>query len=65
MHAQAGTPLNVLQALGGWKTPTMVQRYAHLSAAQLVEHAERISRPRHNDGTKADVVELKKSGKRY
>jgi integrase len=42
-HVQAGTPLHVLQELGGWKTPAMVQRYAHLAPEHLAEHAERIS----------------------
>ena len=28
-HAQNGTPLNVLQELGGWESPEMVRRYAH------------------------------------
>ncbi|MGH8279019.1 MAG: tyrosine-type recombinase/integrase [Gammaproteobacteria bacterium] len=41
-HAQAGTPLNVLQVLGGWASAEMVQRYAHLGVAHLREHAERI-----------------------
>lgn len=42
-HVQAGTPLHVLQELGGWRTPAMVQRYAHLAPEHLAEHAERIS----------------------
>jgi len=41
-HAQAGTPLNVLQELGGWSSYEMVLRYAHLSAVHLLPHAERI-----------------------
>ncbi len=45
-HVQAGTPLNVLQELGGWATLDMVLRYAHLSTEQLAEHAERIAKPR-------------------
>lgn len=44
-HAQAGTPLNVLQELGGWETAAMVRRYAHLAPEHLAEHAERIARP--------------------
>ena len=40
-HAQAGTPLNVLQQLGGWASAEMVGRYAHLSVQHLREHAER------------------------
>jgi integrase len=34
-HVQRGTPLNVLQELGGWASVAMVQRYAHLSAEHL------------------------------
>lgn len=30
-HAQHGTPMEVLQKLGGWADPRMVQRYAHHS----------------------------------
>jgi integrase len=41
--AQQGTPMNVLQELGGWESETMVKRYAHLAPAQLVEHSERVS----------------------
>jgi integrase len=53
-HAQAGTPLNVLQELGGWASAVMVRRYAHLGVKQLREHAERVV-PRtiqHSPGTK-------------
>ncbi len=42
-HAMAGTPMNVLQELGGWATPGMVQKYAHLSKSHLIEQAQRIS----------------------
>lgn len=42
-HAQAGTPLSVLQELGGWHSPQMVQRYAHLSPEHLAAAAERVS----------------------
>ena len=41
-HVQAGTPLHVLQELGGWSSYDMVRRYAHLSASHLAVHAERI-----------------------
>jgi len=50
-HTQAGTPLSVLQELGGWETTEMVRRYAHLSAEHLAPYAERISRPRVVRGT--------------
>lgn len=36
-HAQDGTPLNVLQELGGWASAEMVQRYAHLSTEHLAK----------------------------
>jgi integrase len=42
-HVQAGTPMHVLQELGGWRIPAMVQSYAHLAPEHLTEHAERIS----------------------
>lgn len=38
-HVQAGTPLNVLQELGGWASYDMVLRYAHLSSEHLKVHA--------------------------
>ena len=41
-HVQAGTPLNVLQEMGGWASYDMVLRYAHLSSGHLLPHAERI-----------------------
>ena len=34
-HVQKGTPLQVLQELGGWSSIKMVQRYAHLSGEHL------------------------------
>ncbi|UUZ47105.1 site-specific integrase [Massilia sp. B-10] len=34
-HVQNGTPLHVLQELGGWESEAMVRRYAHLSASHL------------------------------
>ena len=50
-HVQAGTPLHVLQELGGWETTEMVRRYAHLGGDHLAEYAERLSRPRVVEGT--------------
>ncbi|MBL1142609.1 MAG: site-specific integrase [Proteobacteria bacterium] len=41
-HVQSGTPLNVLQELGGWECIEMVRRYAHLSSEHLLPHAENI-----------------------
>ena len=42
-HVQAGTPLHVLQELGGWESVEMVRRYAHLSSDHLVEYVDRMS----------------------
>ncbi len=38
-HIQNGTPLHVLQELGGWADSTMVLRYAHLSSEHLQNYA--------------------------
>ena len=43
-HVQAGTPLYVLQELGGWECVEMVRKYAHLSSDHLVEYVDRLSR---------------------
>lgn len=42
-HAMAGTPLSVLQELGGWHSASMVQRYAHLSPEHLSAAAEKVT----------------------
>lgn len=38
--AQKGVPLNDIQEMGGWETPAMVRRYAHLSPAHLAHRAK-------------------------
>ena len=38
-HARMGTPLQALQALGGWRTLGMVDRYAHLAPSHLDQFA--------------------------
>jgi hypothetical protein len=48
---QSGTPLHVLQELGGWASYAMVQRYAHLAADHLAPWAERLTSSRENRGT--------------
>jgi len=40
-HVQAGTPLEALQRLGGWKSFDMVLNYAHLSVEHLRAHVSR------------------------
>ena len=41
-HVQAGTPLAVLQQLGGWSTYQMVLRYAHLAPDHVDAYAKNI-----------------------
>lgn len=41
-HVQGGTPLFVLQEMGGWASAEMVRRYAHLSADHLAPYADRL-----------------------
>lgn len=43
-HVQNGTPLHVLQELGGWECVEMVRKYAHFSTDHLVEYVDRLSR---------------------
>ena len=42
-HVESGTPLLVLQELGGWKSYEMVLRYSHLSASHIASFANNIS----------------------
>jgi integrase len=42
-HVQNGTPLYALQELGGWESPEMVRKYAHLACEHLAPYAERLS----------------------
>lgn len=39
-HAQRGTPQSVLQELGGWRSASMVRRYAHFSPEHLRQYAD-------------------------
>lgn len=57
-HVQAGTPLYVLQELGGWSCAEMVRRYAHLSSEHLADYANRMStiRLRQNEDVQLEVV---------
>jgi integrase len=42
-HVQQGTPLSVLQELGGWQSSAMVSRYAHLGAEHLAPWNDRLA----------------------
>lgn len=55
-HVQAGTPLNVLQELGGWSDYSMVLRYAHLAPEHLAEYANKISDSAHFTHIKAEGI---------
>lgn len=43
-HREAGTPTHELQRLGGWKTQSMVERYAHIAPEGLQFAASRLDR---------------------
>lgn len=56
-HAQAGTPLHVLQELGGWRSPRMVQHYAHLSTEHLHGYVDRMHDSlRRSDSVKSLII---------
>lgn len=57
-HAQDGTPLHVLQELGGWKSAEMVRRYAHLSTVHLADFVNR------RQGLRDVLVTVKEKGAR-
>jgi integrase len=42
-HVQAGTPLPMLQELGGWQVLEMVLKYAHLASDHLAPYVDRMS----------------------
>lgn len=57
-HVQQGTPLNVLQELGGWESVEMVRRYAHLSGEHLSAYAHNLTgkvRPVATIGLRSDM----------
>ena len=41
-HMQNGTPLHILQEIGGWETPSMVRRYAHFASDHLAAYAGKV-----------------------
>jgi len=42
VQVASGVDLRAVQELGGWRTLSMVQRYAHLSPGQLAAAVEKI-----------------------
>ncbi|AYR27078.1 tyrosine-type recombinase/integrase [Herbaspirillum rubrisubalbicans] len=65
-HVQGGTPLHVLQELGGWRTYNMVLRYAHFSAEHLAPYARNlralVSSPRLVDPAPSPSRQLDSAG---
>jgi site-specific recombinase XerD len=59
----AGVDLRTVQELGGWKTLSMVQRYAHLAPERLAAAVERLvaSCPVKPSSKPASVVELRQN----
>ena len=49
-HREAGTPTHELQRLGGWKTQSMVERYAHVAPEGLQFAASRLDSYLGTDG---------------
>lgn len=45
-HAMNGTPLDVLQRLGGWETRAMVERYSHLAPSYIAGFADNAKAPK-------------------
>ncbi len=45
-HVQTGTPLHILQELGGWESSDMVRRYAHLSSDHLADYTDKLAKPK-------------------
>ncbi len=43
-HVQNGTPLHILQELGGWSDVTMVQKYAHMGSDHLADYAGNVTK---------------------
>ena len=60
-HVQAGTPLHVLQELGGWECVEMVRKYAHLSSEHLAGYVDRLSSLKSVDHGEVATIQLRAS----
>ena len=49
-HIQQGTPIAVLQELGGWESSDIVRRYAHLGNEHIFEYANKLSFEKDDSG---------------
>ncbi len=60
-HVMAGTPLDVLQKLGGWKSLDMVMKYSHLAPDYIASFAENSARSAQKPAQSlCNVVDLKR-----
>ena len=59
-HVQNGTPLHILQELGGWSSYEMVRRYAHLAPEHLADYAGKVEHNWHNSGTVTNLLPVKR-----
>ena len=57
-HVQGGTPLHALQELGGWESPEMVRRNAHLTVAHLAPYADRLCALRVVGNKSGEMIEM-------
>lgn len=57
-HVMAGTPLPVLQMLGGWSSLAMVQRYAHIGAGYAASYADGSLRDKSVTGAAPDDAKV-------
>jgi hypothetical protein len=59
---QNDVPTWVLQELGGWKSETMVRRYAHMSATHLQPYADQLIFPVTNGESRKGPEKRESSG---
>ena len=58
-HGQAGSPLHVLQELGGWESVEMVRCYAHLSSEHLTPYVNRMCNLRVVESEAGATIQLR------
>ena len=63
-HREAGTPTHELQRLGGWKTQSMVERYAHVAPEGLQFAASRLDSFMHGCGCTQTTILVESEAKR-
>lgn len=55
-HIQRGTPLEVLQELGGWSDYKMVKRYAHFTHQHLKQYVNRSATAFHTNSPQGLIL---------